>query len=181
MEFIEIILENVPVKFLKTVISRHLQVRRADILASHFFCPERGETLEYPDTEDWTAFFRGTGTSDIYLAELHIGMTLRNVVVLISHNAACGDITIHFEESQFSFADAGEARTNFKKLFARLMEISSDCKADGVLIGYEPAEDDDMRILEIRHGRLRVFYGNIFRSQALQVLCRTGEEAFPSA
>ena len=152
MGYMEIILKDIPIPFLKTILSEPLICHQADILSSHFFSSAVGRTCQYAEVRDWDAFFQGAGTSDMFLAKLDIGMELKNVVVLISHESSPGDITIHFGEDQLHISDAAAAKQHFQKLFQKLTELLRTGLAGTIDMGYGPAEDPDMRILELRRG-----------------------------
>ena len=174
MEYMEIILKDIPIPFLKTILSEPLIFHQADILSSHFFSSAVGRTCQYAEVRDWDAFFQGAGTSDMFLAKLDIGMELKNVVVLISHESSPGDITIHFGEDQLHISDAAAAKQQFQKL----TELLRTGLVGSIAMGYEPAEDPDMQILELRRGLFRTFCKNISHSPELQELCRVGNTYF---
>lgn len=178
MEYLEIILQDIPVSLLGSTLRGQLQFDPEDVLSSHFFSAETGETCEYADIGNWDAFLCGAGSSDIFLARLDVGMELWDAVVLISRGASRGDVTIQFGEDQFRLPDAAQAERDLRKLFQRLAEICRTSRPGGIVIGYEPAEDPDMRILEIRGGRSRAFYENISHAPELQALCRVGKMYF---
>lgn len=174
MEYVEIILQDIPIRFFEAVLTKQLQFHPTDVLSSHFFSSAVGEACQYADIRNWDAFFHGKGASGLFLARLTIGMELKNAVVLLSHETDPGDITIHFGADQLQFTDGAKAERAFQKLFQRLADISRDCKVGGILIGYEPADDWDMQILAIRRGMLRTFPQNISHAPELQSLCRVG-------
>ena len=178
MEYMEIILKDIPIPFLKTILSEPLIFYQADILSSHFFSSAVGRTCQYAEVRDWDAFLQGAGTSDMLLAKLDIGMELKNVVVLISHESSPGDITIHFGEDQLHVSDAAAAKQHFQKLFQKLTELLRTGLVSSIAMGYEPAEDPDMQILELRRGLFRTFCKNISHSPELQELCRVGNTYF---
>lgn len=99
-------------------------------------------------------------------------MQLENVVVLISPTMSNVDITINFTENQLCAFGTKAAEENLKKMFFNLMEISKTFNIDNIVIGYEPAEDFDMKILEISSSQHIVFYPNEFCSPTIQHLCQ---------
>lgn len=171
MEYIEIVLEDVQPQFVKEIISRHLKFHVSDIISSHFWIPGREKICEYTDISDWDTFSFGKGNGDIFIAKLDIGMQFENVVMLISPNMSSVDVTINFEEKQLYAMSTNEAEANFKNLFFKLMELRKTFNIDNIIIGYEPAEDRDMRIIEIIGGQ-HIFYENNLCSPAIQNLCQ---------
>lgn len=178
MEYLEIILQDIPVSLLGSTLREQLRFHPGDVRLSHFYSEEIGETREYAEMGDWDTFFCGRGTSDMLLARLDLGMELRDAVVLISHETSPGDITIQFGEDQFRSLDGDRAEENFRKLFQRLSAICRASSPGGVLIGYEPATDRDTRIIELRGHTYRAFYENISHTPELQTLCRVGNIYF---
>ena len=47
---------------------------------------------------------------------------------------------------------------------------------DAIILGYEPAQDEDMKILEIKKGQVMCFNEHIHRSSAAQVLYELAKE-----
>lgn len=172
MEHIEIIFENVPPKFLKEIINGHLKFNASDVISSHFYIPGREQIYGYADINEWDTFFLEKGNGDIFIAKVDIGMQLENVVMLISPTMSNVDITINFTENQFCAVDTKLAGENLKKLLFNLMEISKTFNIDNIVVGYEPVEDFDMKILEIFSNQHIVFYSNEFCSPTIQHLCQ---------
>lgn len=56
------------------------------------------------------------------------------------------DITISFTENQFMNYDSTIMKRNIEKL----IESSKMCEIDNIIIGYEPTEDIDIKIFEIK-------------------------------
>lgn len=181
MEYIEIILEDVQPKYFPEILGGRLQFHASDIISSHFFDSRRGVTLEYTDIADWDALFRAGGTGDIFLSKINIGMELRQAVVLISCRSPRGDITINVDETQFRASDMRSAEKNYKELFLSLDKLGKDCEISHIVIGYEPAEDRDMRIIELCHGQVDVFDENNFRAPEIQTLRRVGKQCWEGA
>ena len=102
MEYIEIILNNVQTRFLKEIITEQLQFMGSDVRASHFFSPKTERTITYSEINNWDMFFEEKGTGDISLKEVVLGMSIKNVVVLITYRPFCNDISISFGEDQLS-------------------------------------------------------------------------------
>lgn len=172
MEYIEILFENVPPKFLKEIINGHLKFNASDVISSHFYIPGREQIYCYGDINEWDIFFLEKGNGDIFIAKVDIGIKLENVVVLISPTMSNIDITINFTENQLCTVGTKAAEENLKKLFFNLVEISKTFNIDNIVIGYEPAEDFDMKILEISSSQHIVFYPNEFCSPTIQHLCQ---------
>lgn len=176
MEYIEIILNNVQTRFLKEIITEQLQFMGSDVRASHFFSPKTERTITYSEINNWDMFFEEKGTGDISLKEVVLGMSIKNVVVLITYRPFCNDISISFGEDQLSFECVYEAQENIRKLFQKLIDISQKCGIDDITIGYEPAEDEDMKILEIHHGKLRFYNEDSFCSPEILIFRQVGRE-----
>lgn len=150
----EIVLENVQKEFLEEIIHVHFRFDISDIISSHFYNCAGEEVLQYQEISDWNAYFLNKGTSDLFLSKVNIGMELKNAVILINCDSPHADITINFEESQFCSMSTDEAKREFKMLLQKLIGLSETYKIDHIVIGYEPAVDHDMKMIELICGHL---------------------------
>lgn len=64
---------------------------------------------------------------------------------------------------------------NMKKLINALMEIGQKCLVKEIVIGYEPAVDNDMKIIELVEGRITKCNQKIFRNLFATVLYQIAE------
>lgn len=167
------IFQRVPRDELGRLIREELWVDPVQVLSSRFFNPETGKELEY-GAPDWDTCISRGGTGHIFLKALDVGMTLERALILVSRDGGHGEVTLHVEQTQFALRQEGELR----ELLRRLEGVRRRCCAGSVLVGYEPAEDRDMTILELAEGELILFEENRFLAPEAALLRRVGEELF---
>lgn len=173
MEYMEMIFQHVPWGEVGRLVREELRPRPVQVLSSRFYDPKTGKELEYEDA-DWDACISHRGTGHIFLKALDVGMTLERALILVSRDGKWGEVTVHVEQTQFSRRKRGKLR----ELLLRLEEIRRRRDAGRVLLGYEPAEDRDMTILELAEGELILFEENRFLAPEAALLRRVGEELF---
>ena len=144
MNYLEIILKNVKKYYVDQIIGKYLQYNVSDVISS-YFC-------------------------NIYLKKVQIGMELNEVLILVGYDGDNGDITLNFLEEQFRHMEKGRLKSNLCMFIQKLVELCKCCDIDQIILGYEPAEDDDMKIMEIRKEQITIFNEDIHRSEVIQVL-----------
>lgn len=180
MENFEIVFIDVPNIHFGKILKEHFQLNEADIVSSHFFDSHQDKTLTYSDISDWSAYFSKSGTCDIFVRKILIGAELKNVVLLYSHNTDLGDITINFEEEQLKKLNRTDLESCLRKLLQRLLEIGKIFGISKIILGYEPAEDSDMELVEICNGNLRIMNEKCFSSTEVSVLHQVAVELIKS-
>ena len=108
-------------------------------------------------------YFNKFGTCNIFVSQINIGRTLNDVLVLISFDKK-GDITLTFKESELEKKHFSEIRDDIGKIVCRTKEICKICEINKCIIGYEPAEDLDMKIIEITNEKIEKFNKGYFES-----------------
>ncbi len=168
MRCIEIILEETEKKYLDEMIREVLKFNAEDIISSHFFDEERNKNIEFQDIENFNDFFGAAGTGNFFLKKTVIGIELEEVLIIISCDEKFADITINFGEEQFEKDKNLELKNKIRKLFLKLCEIQKKYCIRVISVGYEPAADDDMKIVEFRCGQTIMYNENGFLSQFAQ-------------
>ncbi|MDE7478443.1 MAG: hypothetical protein K2M91_10920, partial [Lachnospiraceae bacterium] len=107
---------------------------------------------------------------NIYLKKIQIGMELNEVLILVGCDGEKGDITLSFLEEQFRQMEKSKLKSNFRMLIQNMIEICKCCEIDEIILGYEPAEDADMKIMEIKQNQITNFNEDIHQSKVIQVL-----------
>lgn len=153
MQCIEIILEDVKKKYLDEIIRDVLKPNNEDVISSHFFDKKSDKDIEYQNIGSFNNFFEIEGTGNLFLKAIEIGIEIEKALIVISCDKKRADITINFDEEQFEKMHHSEINTKLKKLFLKLGEIQKKYLISAILVGYEPASDDDMRIAEFRCGQ----------------------------
>lgn len=164
MAQVEVILKNIRKSKIEEVFYDCLIIDVKNIISSHFYDKEKKEDIVYEDIVSLNNYFINSGTCNLYLKKAKIGIDLENVLILIACDELYGDITINFEEKQFEKYSLQEAKNKLKSMVLRLLEIYKSGKVEEISIGYEPADDYDMKVLEISHDCVKTFNEDIFES-----------------
>ena len=170
MNYLEIILKNVKKYYVDQIIGKYLQYNVSDVISSYFYDKNKQKNIEYSDIENLQTYFNESGTCNIYLKIVQIGMELIVVLILVGYDGDNGDITLNFLEEQFRHMEKGRLKSNLCMFIQKLVELCKCCDIDQIILGYEPAEDDDMKIMEIRKEQITIFNEDIHRSEVIQVL-----------
>ena len=72
--------------------------------------------------------------------------------------------------------EKSELKSDFCMLIQNMVVLCKCCEIDEIILGYEPAEDDDMKIMEIRQEQIANFNEDIHRSRVIQVLYQIANE-----
>lgn len=159
MEHLEIILKDIKLEQLEKVFYEHIIFDKSDIISSHFFV--QGKDVEYQNIKSLKEYFKIPGTCNIYLKKAKIGIVLKNVLIIIACDGNCADVTINVSREDFKLYH--NQKSELQLLLKLLVEISEDNEAKKIVLGYEPAEDEDMKILEVNGGLVKLFQENIGR------------------
>lgn len=176
MNYLEIILKNVKKYNLDQIIGEYIKYNVSDIISSHFYDKKKQKDIEYSAIEKLETYFKESGTCNIYLKKIQIGMELNEVLILVGYDDEKGDITLSFLEEQFRQKEEGKLKSNFCMFIQNLVELCKCCEIDEIIIGYEPAEDDDMKIMEIRKEQITNLNEDIHQSKVIQVLYQVVNE-----
>ncbi len=103
-------------------------------------------------------YFQIPGTCNIYVKKIKMGIVLKNVLIIIACDGVCVDVTININKEDFKVCYV--QKSELQLLLKTLMQISKEGGAKKIVLGYEPAEDEDMKILEINEGKVKLFQEN---------------------
>ena len=160
MNLIEIVIESIPKKFLKKILAFKVE----DIISSHFFDTYTNKDISYEEIRDFAQHFIVPGCGTIYLKKVNMGIVLENAMISVSCDGNLSDITINFNEEQFSQWSLSEKHENFYKLLKKMVEIEEIYEADKISFGYEPAEDCDMKLVEIVPDRIKIYNKSLYEN-----------------
>ena len=132
--------------------------------------------MAYSDIESLNGYFQDARTCNIFLKKLLIGMEMKDVFIWIGCDGEDCDIELSFLEEQFHSMQNSELKCNLQKLIQRLMQFYDDFQIGDIILGYEPAQDEDMKVLEIKKGQVMCFNEYIHQSPAAQVLYELAKE-----
>lgn len=157
MDYIEIILKDNINSQLEEILFNFVVFDVEDIISSHFFDKENNRDISYQEVKSLKEYFRVPNTCNIYLRKALIGIELEYVLIHIACDEKYGDITINFEEKQFKNYKIEELIIKWQNLLTVLQEIYEYGKTKEIILGYEPAYDKDMKMLEISQGQIKIY------------------------
>lgn len=156
MENLEIVLLDFKKEELETLIHEELKLSTLNIKSSHFYDFNLGKDIEFPQVKNMKAVLSPKGTGNIVLEQLQLGITLKNVVIVFSFDEEYGDIVFNFPESEIFVGDKSEVKWRFKKLVNYLVNLKIKYDISKVIIGYEPAVDEDTMLIELSNNTLNL-------------------------
>lgn len=177
MNCVEIILKDIKKQYLDEIIEEVLKFNVKDIISSHFYDKERDKDIEFQDVGNFEDFFNTAGTGNLFLEKVMIGTEIEKVLIIISCDEELVDITLNFDEGQFEKYKSLELNDEMRKLFLKLFEIQKNYSISTIAVGYEPAADDDMKIVEFRHGQVKICNEQI-QSQFARSCCNILTQTF---
>lgn len=163
MNYLEIILKNIKSAQIEKVFNECVQFDEKDIKSSHFFDKVKNTDSSYQKIGSLSEYFNTTNSGNIYLQKAIVGTELKNVLILISSDEKCVDITINFEKEQFKKYDGSKVHQKLEKILTLLLMIQRENEVDDIVFGYEPADDVDMRILRIFENQIEIYDEEFFR------------------
>lgn len=173
MNYIEIVLENVSKKYMDKIVGETLKFDMDAIISSHFFDEKTNQDLEFRDIKSLLNFFNYSGTGNIFLEQAQMGIVLERVLIIISCDEELADITINFSEEQFIKYENARLSDEILKLIQILYKLSQDYSIDNIIVGYESATDDDMKIVEFNQGNMKICNQKILQSLFAKTLYNT--------
>lgn len=144
----EIIFELAAHENLRSFFDNVVTFEKNEVIDSHFYDDSQGCDLEYGDIDDFCGFTLANCTeSGLLLSSTSCGICFNKAVVLIAHDSDGVVISLSIKKDDFD-PDIEECEALIRHL---LCSISSGI-VDSVIIGYDPAEDDDMQIIRLQNG-----------------------------
>lgn len=142
MENLEIVFKNmIPIE-ISHFLLKVLKIDEKNIISSHFWDSENNVDLCFQHVSNLERYFTNGGNANIYFRYLMVGSKIQDVLVIISNDGRTCDVTLNFCENP---------DLSWEKLFVNLCEIITNVCVESIILGFEPAEDADMKILEIQN------------------------------
>lgn len=114
-----------------------------EVVGSHFYDDTNNCDLEYSDIDDFCAFALDNSIeSSLLLSSVDCGIKFNKVVVLIAHDSHSSVVSLSVEKDDFD-----PSIEECTILIRHLLDSISSGIIDKIIIGYDPAEDDDMQIV----------------------------------
>ncbi|MFI2857362.1 hypothetical protein ACH6EH_09450 [Paenibacillus sp. JSM ZJ436] len=149
MENLEIILEDVRKDELCKLVFNEFKITSSEVKDSHFFNRNTKADIEFHELESLWDVFSPVGTGNVLLNQLDLGFSLKNVLIIFSFDKELGNITINFSESELFEGENSSVRLKAQKILESLLILKHKFNIPKIRIGFEPASDDDMCLLEI--------------------------------
>ncbi|SFX73916.1 hypothetical protein SAMN04487866_12126 [Thermoactinomyces sp. DSM 45891] len=144
MEYVEIILVDFPRELLDQLVCDVFKISTSSVKSSNFHDNQTGKSIDYAELDSIERILRPKGSGTIFLSEFTLGVTMINTLVLFSFDGIKGEVLIHVEENEFYMNEY-----EYRKLLTTLFKIRSTFHLERIRIGFEPATDDDMCVLDI--------------------------------
>ena len=148
IEYLEIILKNVKKSYLDQIVGRYIRLEKEDIISSYFFDKENDKNITYDEIKSLESYFHVCGTCTLYLKKLQVDIELKDVLIIISSDEKNAELTLNFPEKQFRDLEQNVLKENLHRLVLYLIQFCKCCEIHNWILGYEPAEDNDMKMIE---------------------------------
>ncbi|AZK47335.1 hypothetical protein EIM92_15165 [Paenibacillus lentus] len=149
MENLEIILEDFRKDELDKLIYDELKINSSEVKSSHFFDNNNGADIEFHQIKSFREVLSPIGTGNVFLNQMEIGCSIKDVMVIFSFDKEFGDITFNFSENELYEGKSSEVRLKAKKILETLVGLKDKFNIPNIRIGFEPASDDDTCLVEI--------------------------------
>ena len=118
-----------------------LKIDEKNIISSHFWDSENQLDLSFQQVSNIDRYFTNGGNANIHFKYIILGCKIQDVLIVISNDGRTCDVTLNF---------CTNTVLCWEKLFVKLWEIITNVYVEMIIFGFEPAEDTDMKILEIQ-------------------------------
>ncbi|WIV19804.1 hypothetical protein QPK24_03425 [Paenibacillus polygoni] len=149
LENVEIILEDFRKDELDKLISDELNIDLVEVKSSHFFDNKSGADIEFHQIKSFKDVLSPIGTGNVFLKQMEIGCSLKDVLIIFSFDEEIGDITFNFSENELYEGKSSDVRLNVKKILETLVDLKDKFNIPNIRIGFEPASDDDTCLVKI--------------------------------
>ncbi|MEW9677803.1 hypothetical protein ABRT01_16830 [Lentibacillus sp. L22] len=151
MENLEIILSDFSKGRINKLIDEELKLSTLRSRSSHFYDNVSEKDLDFSHVNNMEETLSPKGTGNIFLEELQLGISLKNVLIVFSFDEHNGDIVFNFPENELSMDEGNDNRLRLKKLVHFLVNLRKNYDIPKVVIGYEPAADEDTLLIKINN------------------------------
>ncbi len=147
MEDLELIFGYIRVSDIEGIFN-WMSFNKKNIESSHFFI--NGEDKEYQDISSFSDYFKNQGTCNILIKELDLGVVVKKSIIVISFDEVYGDLTLNFSEDDWG-TDEKTSDEKVRLLSEKLDLVKQNIHYTSILFGYEPAEDEDMQLINLKN------------------------------
>ncbi|HHW35776.1 MAG TPA: hypothetical protein GXX18_00495 [Bacillales bacterium] len=151
MENLEIILTDFNKRKIDKLIYDELKLSTLKVKSSHFYDNISEKDLNFSQVKNIEEILTPKGTGNIFLEELQLGISLKDVVIVFSFDEQYGDIVFNFPENEILKDEMNDNKLRLKRLVHFLVILKKKYEIPKVIIGYEPATDEDTLLIEINN------------------------------
>lgn len=153
MENMEIILSDFDKKLLSNLIYKELDLLNLNVTSSHFYDNDSEKDITFSEVKNIEQVLSPKGTGNIVVQKLVLGITLKDIVLVLSFDEEVGDIVLNFTENRLFQNEKEQDKENMRKLASYLRKLKEFYSIPNIFIGYEPATDEDTLLMEIANNR----------------------------
>lgn len=149
MENFEIILVDFRKDELDKLVFDELKINSSEVKSSHFFDNNSGADIEFHQIKSFWDVLSPIGTGNVFLNQMEIGCSLKDVMIVFSFDKEFGDITFNFLEKELYEGKSSDVRLKTRKTLEFLIALKEKFSIPKIRLGFEPASDDDTCLVEI--------------------------------
>ncbi|MEI5908940.1 hypothetical protein WAK64_17980 [Bacillus spongiae] len=149
MENLEVLFMDFNKRDIDRLVYEELKFSTLKVNSSHFYDYNIKKDIGFSQVKNIERTLSPKGTGNIFLEELHLGILLKDIVVVFSFDKQLGDIVFNFPENQLLTNERHKNKIRLKKLVHYLVNLKKNFDIPKVIIGYEPATDEDTLLIEI--------------------------------
>jgi len=153
-ENIEIIFLNFKTDDLDSLIFNELNALNQEIKSSHFYDNAECKDVELFEVKNFTELFTNPNTGNVVFKQLDFGISINDVVLILSFNNDCGDIVINFPDDELITNTDKTSMDKWLKVVLYIKHIMGKYNVEKVKVGYESAYDDDTCLVDIDRAEL---------------------------
>lgn len=155
MNNLEIIFENIKRHELDALIFKELRFDKQKVISSHFYDEVEERDIEFEMISSLGEFYAIPGTGNVYVSEVDFGICIHNVMTVISFDEVFGDIVLNFSENEL-FKDNMVINQDSVFLIKKLESIINTYDIGSIIVGYEPASDEDMQLFSYTKKSIKI-------------------------
>ena len=144
----EIIFNNFKRINIDNLIYEYFKISNIVIVNSHFYDEEADRDLEFSDIKSISEYFIKSRNACFSIKTLELGILLSDVVILINSDNENGEIVINFPVDTLFSGIKKEVGNKCEKILNCIREIKEKYNFETLIMGFEPATDDDMCLVK---------------------------------
>ena len=156
MDNLEVILTNFSKDQLNKFVLEELSLSDLNIKSSHFHDSFSDQDIEFNQIKSIQDILSPVGTGNLVLKHLEFGLTIQDIVIILSFDERLGDIVFNFPDSNIFVGDKGITQSRCRYLITHLVKLKEKYSIPNIRFGYEPASDDDTYLISINDNKIDI-------------------------